>query len=144
MPDITCPECGQRTELLAVRRDAGEFCSHCDFPLFWAATSVPAMERGANSDSTLRRLPGAGGRQRVGTRICPTCGELNHMGEIHCIRCTSELDPKPVPPPAVAAPLPPPEPVPVVVPEVPMRRWDYWILAGFLVAAMVVAVVVSI
>ncbi len=128
-----------------MRRDAGEFCSHCDFPLFWAATSVPAMERGANSDSTLRRLPGAGGRQRVGTLICPTCGELNHMGETHCIRCTSELNPKPAPPPpAPAAPLPPPEPARVAVAEEPMRRWDFWILAGVLVAAMAVAIVLSI
>lgn len=141
MPDITCPECGQRTELLAVRRDAGEFCSHCDFPLFWAASSIPAMAPGANSSTTLRRLPGAGGRRRIGSKICPDCGELNPMGETHCIRCTADLHPKP--PPVVVATPPPPAPVAIPEPD-PGTRWDYWILGGLLIASIVFAVVVSI
>jgi len=142
MPDITCPECGQSTHLVAVRRDAAEFCSHCDFPLFWAASSIPAMSPGGNSDTTLRRLPGAGGRRRVGSKVCPECSELNPMGETHCIRCTSALDPKPVAPPP-PAPLPPaPAPVLIVTPE-PGTRWDYYVLGVCMAAATIYAVIVS-
>jgi hypothetical protein len=143
MPNITCPECGQLTELLAVRRDAGEFCSHCDFPLFWAASSIPAMAPGANSDTTLRRLPGAGGRRRIGSKICPECGELNAMGLIHCTRCTAELDPKPVVAIPTPPPLPPLPPVVVVTPE-PGTRWDYYVLGALLAAATIYAVAVSV
>jgi len=124
MADITCPQCGNNTELLTVRRASEEFCTHCDFPLFWAQSAVPIATPGANSDSTLRRLPGAGGRQRIGSKICPDCGELNPMSETHCARCSTELEPRP----AAPAPLvvPPPPPAPVVEPEPIATPWWWW------------------
>jgi uncharacterized paraquat-inducible protein A len=134
MPDITCPECGQVTTLATIRRAADEFCPHCDYPLFWAPSSVAPIAAGAAaSNATLRRLPGAGGRVRIGTRVCPECGELNPMGEIYCIRCTAELDPKPPepepppPPPRVVAPPPPPPPPP------PRPWWPWAVLAALFI-----------
>ena len=86
MAEITCPECGHQTELVSIRRSSEEFCTHCDFPLFWVSSNVPTTTKGANSDSTLRRLPGAGGRNRVGSKVCPECGELNPLGETHDVK----------------------------------------------------------
>ena len=140
MPDISCPECGQVTTLVAVQRSADEFCRHCDYPLFWAPSSLSRAAVGTPaSNATLRRLPGAGGRMRIGTRVCPACGELNPMGVTHCIRCASDLDPKPPEPP------PPPRPVPVAAPPPPPpppppRPWWPWAL--FALALIVVTVLV--
>lgn len=139
MPEISCPECGQVTMLVAVQRAAGEFCPHCDYPLFWAPSGVAVTAVGAPaSNSTLRRLPGAGGRMRIGTRVCPECGELNPMGGTHCIRCTADLDPKPPEPP------PPPKPIPVAPPPPPPppppRPWWPWALLAL--AFIVVTVLV--
>ena len=86
MADIVCPECGLVTSLTAIRRAADEFCTHCDYPLFWAPTALPLVAGSAPSDATLRRLPGAGGRLTIGTLVCPQCGELNPMTETLCIR----------------------------------------------------------
>ena len=147
MPEIVCPECGTRSELPAIRRAAEEFCSHCDYPLFWVPSAVGAtMKPGANSDATLRRLPGAGGRQRVGSKVCPACGELNPITETHCLRCRSELDPKPPepvkppPPPKIVvapAPEPPPPPPP---PDVPLPWWRYALGALIAIASTVTVV----
>ena len=107
MPEIVCPECGTRSELPAIRRSSDEFCPHCDYPLFWVSSAIAVTKPGANSDTTLRRLPGAGGRQRVGSKVCPECGELNPVTETHCLRCRADLDPKP-PEPVVAVEQPKP------------------------------------
>jgi len=126
-----------------VRRNADEFCQHCDYPLFWAPSSAPVASPGANSQSTLRRLPGAGGRHRVGTRTCAACGELNPIARTHCIRCDSELDPKP---PAPSPPPPAAEPEPLVEvrePEPIGTRWDFWALGALLVVTMMWAVVAN-
>lgn len=141
MPDITCPDCGRMSELVAIRRAADEFCTHCDFPLFWAPSSIPVTTPGGNSAAALRRLPGAGGRQRIGSKICPECGELNAMGEIHCGRCGSELDPRPVEPEVVVV-LPPPRPVAIPAPAPWWWIWRWWLLAGGLAAIGIAAVVV--
>jgi predicted RNA-binding Zn-ribbon protein involved in translation (DUF1610 family) len=135
MAEITCPECGQITDLVAIRRAADEFCSHCDYPLFWAPSSVPLVTGGPSSDTTLRRLPGAGGRMLVGTQVCPACGELNPMSVTHCIRCTADLNPPPPEPEPEPLPVPPPPPV---VDE--SNRWWLWLLLA--VAFMIVTVVV--
>ena len=82
MPDIVCPECGQVSRFVAIRRAAEEFCAHCDYPLFWAPTAVAMATPGVSSATTLRRLPGAGGRQRIGTRVCHECGELNALERV--------------------------------------------------------------
>jgi hypothetical protein len=144
MPDIVCPECGQISTLPAIRRNSDEFCTHCDFPLFWAPSAVPLATQTMGSDTTLRRLPGAGGRQLIGTRVCPTCGELNPVDEHQhlCLRCNNELDPQPVfePEPEPEIP-PPPPPAPVVVQK---RNWWPWIiLAAVVVITIVVIIVVA-
>src|SRR3712207_1525286 len=95
MPDVTCPECGLVSPLTTIRKSAEEFCPHCDFPLFWAKSSLTVTTTTSSTGVSLRRLPGAGGRLVVGTKVCPACGELNPLGETHCIRCAAELDPKP-------------------------------------------------
>lgn len=142
MAEITCPECGTTTEMLAVRRAADEFCRQCDYPLFWAPSSVPITTPGGNSAATLRRLPGAGGRRRVGSRICPSCGELNSMSETHCTRCDADLDPAPLPPPP-PAPEPEPEPVAYVPLEpAPVAPWwTWWLLGGALAATVIVPII---
>jgi uncharacterized paraquat-inducible protein A len=143
VPEIVCPECGTRAELPAIRRSSDEFCQHCDYPLFWVSSAIAVTKPGANSDTTLRRLPGAGGRQRVGSKVCPECGELNPITETHCLRCRAALDPKepepvviaPAPaPPVVQRPTPPPPP-----PVVPMPWWRY--AAGAAIAVIVGTVI---
>jgi len=140
MPEITCPECGHQANLVAIRRGAEEFCPQCDFPLFWASSAVPAMSKGSNSDNTLRRLPGAGGRRPVGSKICPGCGELNPVSNVDCLRCGVELDPRPpepeTEPELVIAAFDPPTLVWVAdPPEKPWLLWSIWAvsLVGVLV-----------
>lgn len=139
MADVVCPECGQVSTLPSIRRASDEFCSHCDFPLFWAPTAVPAETVSASNDSTLRRLPGAGGRLLIGTRVCPTCGELNSIAEKFCTRCHNDMDPQPLP---VAAPPPPPPPVPEVLP--PKQRWWPWIaFAAVTILTLLIVIVIT-
>lgn len=142
MAEITCPECGHQTDLPSIRRSSEEFCTQCDYPLFWVSSNVPTTSKGANSDATLRRLPGAGGRTRVGTRVCPECGELNALGETRCIRCTAELDPKPVKPPKPSLPPPaPPEPEPE--PEPIATPWWWWPAAMLIASAIAIPILAA-
>lgn len=116
MADVVCPECGLVTTVVAMRRASDEFCSHCDYPLFWAPSAVPVSLGAPGSDATLRRLPGAGGRQLIGTKVCPTCGELNTISAQFCARCGNDMDPAPEPEPVpeldLEVPPPPPPPPP--------------------------------
>ena len=138
MPEIVCPECGQVAQLVAIRRSAEEFCTQCDFPLFWAPSAVRATTPGSSSAASMRRLPGAGGRQRLGSKICPDCGELNPVAETFCIRCAAELDPKPM--------LPPPPPATIVVPPAPAppapRPWWPYPAAALVILVEIVALVI--
>ena len=140
MSEITCPDCGMVLTFETVRRAADEFCPHCDYPLFWAPSNAPVAVSTVGSDATLRRLPGAGGRILVGTRVCPTCGEHNSLAAVVCIRCGSDMDPKepePEPEPEpVMLQIPPPPPAPP-----PRRRWWPWALAAIGVVALTVLVV---
>jgi uncharacterized paraquat-inducible protein A len=142
MADVTCPECGTVKELPAIRRSADEFCQHCDYPLFWTPSAAPITVPGGNAATALRRLPGAGGRQRIGSKDCPECGELNPHGATACLRCGADLDPKPVEPVVVvpvAEPLPEPEPVPAQT-----TPWWWWlVLVAVLTTAVVAAVVIA-
>lgn len=140
MADIVCPECGLVTTLPSIRRASDEFCAHCDFPLFWAPTAVPVASQTMSNDATLRRLPGAGGRLLIGTRVCPTCGELNSISEEFCTRCHSEMDPKPV---VVEEELPPPPPPPAPVVVVKKRVWWPWVVAAFVVVTVVVIIIAT-
>ena len=126
MAEIVCPECGQITSLTAIRRAADEFCTHCDYPLFWAPAAVPLVTGSTPSDVTLRRLPGARGRLAIGTVVCPVCGELNPLGEVVCIRCGAALYPEPEPEPE-PVPEPPPPPPPPPLPE-PRSWWWLWVV----------------
>lgn len=131
MPDIVCPECGHEASFVAIRRSSDEFCPQCDYPLFWAPAAVPMATPGSSNLATLRRLPGAGGRQRVGSKVCPECGELNPVTETHCIRCGSDLDPKPLPEPTpepIRTVMLPPPPAP---PPEPTRPW--WVIPALVV-----------
>lgn len=143
MPEITCPECGTEQNLVAIRRGADEFCPHCDFPLFWAATAMHTMQRGGSNDETLRRLPGAGGRRRIGSKICPECGELNPVGNVNCLRCGEELDPRV---PEVEAPViiaPAAKPIPVFIETPTIMPWWVWLFWATVVTSVVVAFVVT-
>jgi len=144
MPDITCPECGHQSDLVSIRRSSEEFCTQCDYPLFWVPSSVPTTTKGVNNDTTLRRLPGAGGRQRVGSKVCPACGELNPLGETHCLRCRAELDPKPVVAPVVVIVAPPPPPPPIPEPEpIVTPWWRWWPVAALIALAIAVPYLVA-
>lgn len=138
MADVVCPECGQVSTLPSIRRASDEFCAHCDFPLFWAPTAIPVATQSSSSDSTLRRLPGAGGRLMIGTRVCPTCGELNSIAEQFCTRCHNDMDPKPEPVMAPPPPPPPPAPEPIVV----KRRWWPWVAFAVITIVVIVVVIV--
>lgn len=144
MPEIVCPECGTRTELPAIRRSADEFCTHCDYPLFWVQSALAVTSPGVSSDATLRRLPGAGGRHRVGSKVCPECGELNPLGETHCLRCRADLDPKPPEPVVeiIPMPAPPPPPPPPPVPERRIPLW-WWLLAIGLTVVLITVIVIA-
>ncbi len=140
MTTITCPECGLQAQFDSMRRNAEEFCERCDFPLFWARSDAPLVMASNGADTTRRRLPGTGGRVTVGSRLCPECGELNPLGETHCIRCTADLDPPPPPEPVVEVyvepPPPPPEPEPV------KRRWWPWVVLAVAVILLAVVLIV--
>jgi hypothetical protein len=131
---VTCPECGEMATVDAARRNAQDFCRHCDFPLFWARNTV-ILHSGQETGASLRRLPGTVGRAATAALMCPHCGEPNSPAAQNCIRCLLPLHPVEV----VAAPIfvPPPEPERL---PVPIGR-DYplwWIL---LVSACVLAIV---
>lgn len=137
MITITCPDCGNAAMFETMRRGADEFCPNCDFPLFWAKNDLPTGSLGGLVDATRRRLPGAGGRATIGTRVCPECAELNRLSATHCIRCGADLDP----PPPLPPPEPEPEPVVVVVPPPPMPppapTWPLWVAVATGVAVWV-------
>jgi len=138
MTEIACPECGQVTNLPAIRRAADEFCRHCDYPLFWAPTAVPLAVSTDTHDAMLRRLPGVAGRMSIGTEVCPECGELNPMGTVYCIRCTAPLHPVAEPEPLPEPPPPPPPP-----PEPEKRSWWWlWLILAAVVGLTTAAVLV--
>ena len=125
---INCPECGAAGSVDPTRRDAGDFCAHCDFPLFWAKDRVSIGEPSEAGEDALRRLPGALGRVVIASVPCPHCNELNLPTATYCVRCglSMQLLPAPPPPPApvvLPAPTPPPPPRPE-----PERMWIWWVL----------------
>jgi hypothetical protein len=132
---ITCPDCGTVTAFDQIQRDSTEFCQHCDYPLFWARPDGPTLVSTNGTDVSRRRLPGTGGRLVIGSRPCPVCGEQNPLNGVHCIRCSSLLDP----PPVVATPAPqPPGPPALPPPPVPAKNWWPWIALGVGVVILLV------
>jgi hypothetical protein len=136
---ITCPECGTTAVVIFHRRDAGDFCAVCDFPLFWTPSAV-IRDHGPGSGEALRRLPGTGGRQTVASAPCPTCAEANPITAANCLRCGGPmvLAPEPeLPPPA---PEPVPEPAPVPPAAKPFPWW--WVVGGVLTVAVLVVLLI--
>lgn len=135
---ITCPECGAPATFDPTRRDATDFCMHCDFPLFWSRERIPVGEAADAGEDALRRLPGALGRVVIASVPCPHCNELNLPSAVYCARCDLAMQySPPPPPPPVAVQLPAPEPPMLPPEEDPQRMWIWWVLliAMFLLAA---------
>jgi hypothetical protein len=136
---IPCPDCGAIGSVDPTRRDATDFCPHCDFPLFWAKDRIPIGEPADAGDDSLRRLPGALGRVVIASVPCPHCNELNLPSAAYCARCGLSMQPVPAPPPP--PPPPAPRPAPAPPPPVPVpdreRLWIWWVLliTVFLLAA---------
>ena len=137
---VTCPECGEMATVDAARRDAQDFCQNCDFPLFWARSTV-VLPSGQETGASLRRLPGTVGRAATAALLCPHCGEPNSPAAQTCVRCLLSLHPVEPPPPPVPvyfAPVPPPpEPEPV---DRQFPLW--WVLLVAVCVLAIVAVVV--
>ena len=101
--DVVCPTCNTVSHLPGVDRDAGSFCTTCDYPLFWAKrTAFAGSAIDLSGGSGLRRLPGTEGWAIGEKLVCPVCSEPNLVTETFCVRCGADLHPKPLP----AVPLP--------------------------------------
>ncbi len=112
---VTCPECGEMATVDGAKRNSQDFCRNCDFPLFWARSTV-ILPSGQETGASLRRLPGTVGRAATAALLCPHCGEPNSPTAQTCVRCLLSLHPVEPPPPVpvyVAPPPPPPMPVPI-------------------------------
>jgi hypothetical protein len=134
--DVVCPTCNTVSHLDEVERDAGGFCSTCDFPLFWAnRTAFAGPSTGVHERVGLRRLPGTEGWAIPQRIMCPVCDEPNLLTQDFCVRCGADLRPKP-PPEFV------PEQAPVdLEPQTPKRKRDW---APLLVATAFVLVCLAV
>ena len=132
---VTCPECGAPAVVTVNRRQAEDFCRHCDYPLFWTPSLV-VLDAGGLGQDSLRRLPGTTGRAMTASVPCPHCAEPNPLSAVNCVRCGLSMHvqaPPPPPEPVYAPPPPPPAPAP---PEKHVPWW-VWLLVGLLVAAAI-------
>ena len=142
---VTCPECGTRSVLDLLRRDASGFCPQCDFPLFWADRGTARGDAQDADDAPTRRLPGVEGELAGPGVVCPVCGEHNAHVRRPCVRCGGDLTP-PAPLPAPVPPAPEPEPhvvqVPVPVPCAHPRTWVVALVSALLGAGVAFVVTV--
>ncbi len=142
---VTCPECGTVAAVALNRRDSGDFCRNCDYPLFWVPSRIVLGDGLGAGDQALRRLPGTVGRATIASLTCPHCSEPNPVTAVTCVRCGLSLRPEEPPPPP---PPPPPAPVPVYEPPVYEEEpesgppWWLWVLVGLVVLAAVVVLAV--
>ena len=141
MAEITCPECGHQTDLVSIRRSSEEFCSHCDYPLFWVLP--PGGNEVGETGRALSRLPGTDGRETLTSLACPHCGERNPpVPAADCLRCGLPL--------TIGPDAPPPEPVvirveaPAPPPITPRRIWPWVVAACVFAAAFVVTLIILI
>ena len=130
---VTCPECGQLATVDMARRQAEDFCTNCDYPLFWARGTVIAPS-GQETGASLRRLPGTVGRAATASLLCPHCGEPNSPIAEICIRCALSMHPVEIPEPA-----PPPIVEPESEPE-PGFQWWWVVLVAVCVIIMVLMI----
>lgn len=87
---VECPNCGERQEDLKDRRSANNFCSECDYPIFFDTQNESGVD--ATTDWAARnRSPGVEGRSKQNWRDCPVCGEKNERELLHCVRCGAVL-----------------------------------------------------
>jgi hypothetical protein len=139
--EVSCPSCGAVGTVDFTRRDSGDFCAACDFPLFWSRDRIVMPSSEGPDASALRRLPGTAGRAALASLLCPSCAEPNPATGITCVRCGADLHPKPVAEPVVVAPAL--EPVVEAEPEPEGRPWWPILVAGAL-AIVALAVVLII
>jgi len=148
MATLTCPGCGSQVEVEQFAKSSEEFCRTCDYPLFWA---TPPKEftfdpDASNADTTLRRLPGAGGKQAIATAACPTCMELNPLDAEWCLRCggpmvivvedpVEELEPEPEVEPE-------PEPEMFEEPDYDWRPWALLVVLGLIAVTILIFLLV--
>lgn len=143
MASLACPGCGSQVEVEQFAKSSEEFCRTCDYPLFWATPpQALTLENGDGAEPTLRRLPGAGGRQAIASAACPTCMELNALDAEVCTRCGGPMvlvEPEPEPEPEPVAEVAP-EPEPEFFPE-PKHDWRPWALLAILAVIAIVILV---
>ncbi len=120
MTETVCPQCATVNTYDELTPHADNFCTECDFPLFWDQMLVPLLATDERTDGALRRLPGVAGRDLRAMRPCLECAEPNLLVSDFCIRCGASMDPPPPPPPP---PEPEPEPIEVEPREPPGRDW---------------------
>ena len=139
--EVVCPRCGTPGLVAPSRREATDFCSRCDFPLFWTPAAAAELDRDqAGATEALRRLPGTGGRVTIAAIACPTCAEANPIGAETCLRCGGPMVlPEPAPEPVPVAVAPPPASAPA--PE-PSNPWWWWLVGGATLIALIALVVV--
>lgn len=138
---LTCPECGATQRVTLNRREAADFCRHCDYPLFWTPTRVQRDLEAGSNELALRRLPGTVGRATVASLTCPHCAEPNALTAQTCIRCGLTLHPVAPPPPPPPVYVPPPPLPPVYVEPERGVPWWVWALIGLAFAVTVTLVV---
>lgn len=136
---VTCPECGQMATVDMARRQAEDFCRNCDYPLFWANSTVIAPS-GEDTGASLRRLPGTVGRAATASLLCPHCGEPNSPVAEICIRCALSLHPVEIPEPEPVLFVPEPEPEPEPPPE-PTFEWWWVALIGICIVILVIMII---
>jgi hypothetical protein len=144
MATLTCPGCGSEVEVDPGSKSSAEFCPTCDYPLFWATPpkEFEILSGDDNAEPTLRRLPGAGGKQAIATAACPTCFELNALDAVTCLRCGNPMVlPEPEPEPEPVLEEPEPEPEPELIPE-PEHDWRPWALLAILGLIAIIILVV--
>jgi hypothetical protein len=137
---LTCPECGTVATVTVTRRESGDFCRKCDYPLFWVPSRIE-LDRSNISNESLRRLPGTVGRATVASLACPHCAELNAVNAENCVRCGRPMQ-EVAQAPIVESPVyvaPPPEPV--IEPD---PRWAWWVWVLIVTGLLVVATGVTI
>jgi predicted RNA-binding Zn-ribbon protein involved in translation (DUF1610 family) len=137
---VTCPECGQMATVDMARRQAEDFCRNCDYPLFWANSTVIAPS-GEDTGASLRRLPGTVGRAATASLLCPHCGEPNSPAAQICIRCALSLHPVEIPEPEPVIVIPEPEPEPEPPPPEPAFEWWWVALIGICIAILAIMII---
>ncbi len=86
---IECPNCGALQEDFDDKRIANNFCSECDYPIFF--DTLDESQRDSEDASARNRSPGVEGRSKQNWRECPACGEKNDRDALHCVRCGAFL-----------------------------------------------------